>query len=195
MVAGSIALFLVGALLGACDAQSRETGVSQRLGKGFGLIACLYSGLLLLDALFAEQNPMRQLRQLAVIEPMRERDSGFTEVDTRAQLEAQLAGARDDGQPVVIEFTADWCPACREMKAYTYPDPSVIAALEPFRRLRVDTSENSVEDRALMQHLGVYGMPTLVFFDRGGRLLDAYEITRYIPPAELREHLLRIVAP
>ncbi len=85
------------------------------------------------------------------------RAAGVAEV-TDADFEAEVIGAE---LPVLVEFTADWCPPCRQMA----PVLSTLAAEESARlkvvQLNVDT--NPLTTNAYR----VLSMPTFMVF-RGG---------------------------
>ena len=68
----------------------------------------------------------------------------------------------------MLDFTAEWCVSCKEMEEYTFPDPGVIGALEPFMLLRADVTDNNDDDQALLQRFRSFGPPTIAFFDRSG---------------------------
>ena len=68
--------------------------------------------------------------------------------------------------PVLVDFTADWCPPCKMIK----PVLERIAA-EEAGRLRVvalDVDENP----EITRRYGVLGMPTLALFVRGERVVQ-----------------------
>lgn len=85
------------------------------------------------------------------------RAKGVAEV-TDADFETEVAGAR---LPVLVEFTADWCPPCRQIA----PVLSAIAAEEGDRlkvvQLDVDTNPRTTNA------YGVLSMPTLMVFRDG----------------------------
>ncbi|MDQ1036055.1 thioredoxin 1 [Streptomyces sp. V3I8] len=84
--------------------------------------------------------------------------AGVAEV-TDADFEAEVIGAE---LPVLVEFTADWCPPCRQIA----PVLSAVAA-EHAGRLKVvqlDVDTNPETTNAYR----VLSMPTLMVF-RGGR--------------------------
>jgi thiol:disulfide interchange protein DsbD len=113
----------------------------------------------------------------------------FIEVETVAQLETLLGQARAAGQPVMMDFTADWCVSCKEMEEYTFPDAAVVAALEPFLLLRADVTANNADDQALLSWFGSYGPPTMAFFDRAGRAADPYRLYGYVKAEEFSTHV------
>ena len=49
--------------------------------------------------------------------------------------EPSTIGEAPHEQPLLLEFTADWCPPCREMKLSTFRDPAFLDLLAR-RRLR-----------------------------------------------------------
>lgn len=89
----------------------------------------------------------------------------FTRVSNMEQLNVQLAQARQNKQPVMLDFYADWCVACKELETFTFSKPQVQARLAPVRLLQVDVTANSAADKALLKQFGLFGPPGMVFFE------------------------------
>lgn len=83
----------------------------------------------------------------------------FTRIANVAELEEQLALAKAAGKPVMLDFYADWCVACKEFEKYTFHDPSVEAKLQDFVLLQADVTKNQVQDIELLKHMNVLGLP------------------------------------
>lgn len=79
--------------------------------------------------------------------------------------------ARGQGKPLLIDFGADWCPACRRMTAEVLSLPQVAGALADFVLVRVDVDEHP----GLASRYGVTALPTFVATDAGGRELHRFE--------------------
>jgi len=80
-----------------------------------------------------------------------------------------IARARAEGRPVLIDFWADWCSACRELDRRAWSDPRVQAAAKRFVALRMDGTEETEAFQRVFDKYGVQGMPTVVFIDSHGR--------------------------
>ncbi|MFN7162870.1 MAG: thioredoxin family protein, partial [Fimbriimonadales bacterium] len=92
----------------------------------------------------------------------------------------RLEQARTEGKPVLIDFTANWCQACGELKHYTFTDPAVVQESERFVRLVLDAtteSDPAVQD-ALKRH-EVVGLPTVIFIDSQGNERRALRLTGF----------------
>jgi thiol:disulfide interchange protein DsbD len=101
-----------------------------------------------------------------------------------------LSRARAGQKPVLIDFYADWCAACRKLEARTFAHPAVIAEARDWVCLKVDGS--NPDDRRfkrLQEKYAVVGLPTLVFLTPQGRRLPQSRITAYIGPAPFAEQM------
>ncbi len=95
----------------------------------------------------------------------------------------KLAAAQNSKMPVVLDFYADWCVACHELDDYTYSDPRVIQALNPFKRLQVNvTSSGNKEVMDLAERFNVEGLPTVIFLDGEGKEIKDSRIEGFFPP-------------
>ena len=82
--------------------------------------------------------------------------------------EAYLA-LEKSGRPFLVEFTADWCLPCQEMKDTTFQDPRVVEASRDFGLLRVDITEPDRGTELAQQAFKAPGAPTLIFLVPGGK--------------------------
>jgi len=66
--------------------------------------------------------------------------------------------AVESGKPVIIDFYADWCIACKEMDKVTFTDPAVIQLSDQFHLLKVDlTSSASPEVIHMKEQFDIKG--------------------------------------
>jgi len=75
---------------------------------------------------------------------------------------AAVTAAAKDHKPMMIDFTAKWCAACRELEHGPFSDPKIIAATRGFDHLRVDgTDSNNPQANAAIKKFGVSGFRLL----------------------------------
>jgi thiol:disulfide interchange protein DsbD len=78
--------------------------------------------------------------------------------------------ARDAGKPLIVDFTASWCTACKELDRLTFAEPRVRAEAGRFVAVKVDASvDDDPRVVAETRALAVKGLPTVVLFDSMGR--------------------------
>ncbi|WP_282067047.1 protein-disulfide reductase DsbD [Vibrio rotiferianus] len=115
----------------------------------------------------------------------------FTRITNVAELEAALAQAKQAGKPVMLDFYADWCVACKEFEKYTFHNPSVEAKLQDFVLLQADVTKNQVQDIELLKHMNVLGLPTIEFWDANGEHVSNARLTGFMQAEPFLEHINR----
>lgn len=147
----------------------------QRIGQIVLLAAALVSVRPLQDWVFGQTVTQSQAHL------------NFTRISNVESLNAALANAQ--GKPVMLDLYADWCVACKEFEKYTFSDPQVQQALQNTVLLQADVTANSAQDVALLKHLQVLGLPTILFFDEDGNEQPALRVTGFMDAAAFRAHL------
>ncbi|CAI1927846.1 Thiol:disulfide interchange protein DsbD precursor [Serratia proteamaculans] len=115
----------------------------------------------------------------------------FTRINNVDQLNLALQQAQ--GKPVMLDLYADWCVACKEFEKYTFSDASVQAKLANAVLLQADVTANNAEQVALLKHLKVLGLPTILFFNGTGQELTTQRVTGFMDAAVFNAHLQKTV--
>lgn len=101
-------------------------------------------------------------------------------------LEQALAQAKVQGKPVLVDFSAIWCPTCRVLHAEVFTNATVKSAITTgFVLARVDYE--APEARAFMQRYGVQGFPSLLVLSAEGALVRRVAVS--FDPATLAASL------
>jgi thioredoxin:protein disulfide reductase len=184
-VGGAAAAVLVftGVAIGAVHLSFKEG--RQWVPKAFGvvsvLLAILLRGALPADAARGEN---RDLKWAVVFNADAERSTG--------KFETALAKAKADCKPVLIDFFAEWCAACKELDRETYAAGSVVAESEKFVNVKVDGTVDHEALDGIYQRFGVRGLPTVAFVDPAGRILNDPHVTGYMPPDRFLEEMQKV---
>lgn len=115
--------------------------------------------------------------------------SDFVVVHDASELAGKLAEARATHQPVLVDFYADWCTSCIAMDNEVFSHRKVQDAMQPFMLVRVDLSQNTAEDQALLQTYNVVAPPTVLFFNAAGQEVNS---RRIVGEMSARDFLNRI---
>lgn len=92
-----------------------------------------------------------------------------TGLPTRTLAEAK-AMAKEQSKPLLIDFSAYWCPTCRRLDREVLSSNAVKQKInDQYIFVRVDSEADGTRD--LMKRYEIYGFPSLVVTDAEGRLI------------------------
>jgi len=117
---------------------------------------------------------------------------GYDGPDWITREAAGLSLGREQGRPVMIDFFAEWCQACKELDAYTYSDSQVLESLERFVSVKLDFTENSPKNDSLKARYSIVGLPTVVFIDSDGHEVAGSRLVGFLDADEFVNVLGRI---
>lgn len=167
------------------------------LRQGLAIVLLVTGLLQALGAAMGNTNPLLPLQDLRIgtaqaarLDPY----AHFRKVKTVEALATLVAEAKAAGRPVMVDFYAEWCVACHEFAAQTFPDPAVKSWMDQALLVQVDVTANDAEDKRILKHHAVLGLPTLLFYNRDGVELSEARVTGFMKPEPFARHLAALFA-
>ncbi|EHU5198221.1 protein-disulfide reductase DsbD [Vibrio vulnificus] len=149
-------------------------------------------GIIAVLGLFASAQPALNYWFADSTQQAQTSEVSFIKIRNVEELQQQLALAKQAKKPVMLDFYADWCVACKEFEKYTFHDPAVAAQLKQFVLLQADVTRNQAQDIELLQAQQVLGLPTIDFWDAQGNSVSNARLTGFMQAAPFLEHIQRI---
>jgi thioredoxin:protein disulfide reductase len=193
-------LLMSAALLGGLGGHSHDTR-PHPAARTAGIGAAALAAVLLMGAASGGQSILQPLAHLRTVggtamaatnqSPASNKNHAvaFERISNVAELDAALLQASQKGQPVMLDFYADWCVSCKEFDAFTFSDESVKKRLSNVRLLQADVTKNNSEDKALMKRFALFGPPGIVFFDAKGTSSVTHKVIGYQKTSEFHASL------
>src|SRR5438874_5616262 len=144
--------------------------------RAAGVLAGLYGVALTAGSALGGTDPLAPIPAFAT----KARELPFRRIESVADLDREVARAKLQGRGVLVDFSAAWCPSCKEMERYTFTDPDVQAALSAAVLLRADVTHNDADDQALLRRFGIFGPPTIPFYGADGEERTQYRVVGYM---------------
>jgi thioredoxin:protein disulfide reductase len=165
LFAVSAAFVALGLMLGAVHRAFEEPGLAVKLKKGFGIAATTLGSFVLLVGLSKPAHTLAWEH----ISVAKARDKAMTEK-----------------RPLLVDFTAAWCGACKELDKHTFSEPAVAAEAGRFVAVKVDATndEDPVVSSTMEKH-NVVGLPTVLVYDSRGE--EAVRCTDFVDPKPFLE--------
>lgn len=197
---GPVTLLLVGFLaagvalfLGALEFVVKTA--RQRLAQLLGLALLVYALACWYGALSGQGDPLRPLPVAALAatgSSQAAKTDAWQTITPPTALDAALAQAKAAGQPVLLDWYADWCISCKVIEHEVLNAPQVQAQLAGFKLLRFDITESNAEQRKLLDRYQLFGPPALLFFAANGSEITADRVIGEINAGEFAQILARV---
>jgi len=159
--------------------------------RAIGSIAAFYGVLLVAGSALGGTNPLKPFPQLAA----KQDQLAFKRIKTLEDLEREVAAAKASGKSVMLDFYADWCVSCKEMEHNTFTEKEVQDVLANTVLLQADVTANDDADKALLQHFGIFGPPTIAFYGADGTEKRNFRVVGFMKAAEFAAVVRQAVAP
>jgi thiol:disulfide interchange protein DsbD len=194
---GPVALALWGLLaagaavfLGTLELVSKTP--RQKLAQLAGLVLLVYALAAWVGALQGGSDPLRPLPLASSGgATSAEQLEGWHTISTPAELDSQLAAARAAGQPLMLDWYADWCISCKVIEREVFAAPQIAPRLTRYRLIRFDITESNAQQRALLDRYKLFGPPAVLFFDGRGNELTDVRVVGEIDAAQFGQRLDR----
>lgn len=189
-------LILCAMMLHVFNPLTNGAGIGSYSGKALGLV-CLILGLLELVGAASKGSDVLQplahwhaaaVTTTAKAGEQRGAEKQFTRVRNLAELEQALAKANS---PVMLDFYADWCVACKEMERFTFSDSKISQQMQGMQLLQIDVTANNDDDRAMMKKFQLFGPPGIIFFDKSGKEIPQSRVIGFLEARLFNQHLDR----
>ncbi|MEZ5489310.1 MAG: thioredoxin domain-containing protein [Gammaproteobacteria bacterium] len=142
------------------------------------------SSLVTLDTMY---EVIRELGYSPGLQAPETLDSSSTDETESSPIDSALSAALQTEKLVLVDFSAEWCAACKVLEAQVFSDASVIEALQNYIFVEVDTDTFPESTK----NYNVVGMPTLIVLDSEGD--ELYRNVGLITPEELSQKLNELI--
>ena len=194
MLMTGVLLIACAVYMGALERIAEGASGWRRLWKALGLIALIIGAAELIGATAGSRDLLQPLAGLSTGSATKARHLQFRTVKTVDDLDHALAAAREAGQPVMLDFYADWCVSCKEMERFTYTKPEVQQALSGFVLLKADVTANDDADKAMLKRFKLYGPPATIFYGSDGTALRGLRLIGFENAADFTQRVRKVDA-
>jgi thiol:disulfide interchange protein DsbD len=165
-------------------------GIIPKAGAWMTVVQKIFGVMLVALAVWVA-SPIFTSSKTSSNETMHRLESGlvFQRVATAAELDAALSQAKKNGQPVLLDFYADWCVTCKEMELLTFSDEKVKAALDAYQLIQVDVTKNTTEHQRILKQYALFGPPAILFFDANGEEKVSRRVIGFMKAGRFLERL------
>ena len=155
------------------------------------VVIFILGAVLFIGAISGATNPLKPLEKFTSSKAVDILDKKlvFTKIKNIAELELAI---KNSDKPIMLDFWASWCVACKEFEDITFKDEEVMKKLQGFTLLKADVTANSEEDKALQKMFAVVGPPALIFWDKDKNEVKSSKIVGYKNPKDFLEIVNKI---
>ena len=161
-----VGIAAMGLAVGAVHLDWHDAGAGVKVRKLFGIATTVVGAFLFLAAL--EKPAVSDGTAHAAT--TNTASAGADKVLTWEHSEAvAVERARAERRPMIVDFTAEWCGACKKLSKETLADPRVMQKASNFVAVKIDaTNDEDPQVESVKGKYQVMALPTLVIYDSSG---------------------------
>jgi len=198
IIAAGVAI--VGLAMGAVHVNWDDGGVPTKIRKGVGIAACVVGGFLFVAAIekprelsaAEKEQKTAELQARAEEEAVKNNTKVYPPLVFGKDLEKAIESAKTEGRPLMIDFGAEWCGACKELEKHTFANEDVKVKAARFVAVKFDaTNEDDPKVKEVMGKYNVKGLPAVLLLDSAGteikrleKFISATEFLSFIEPVK-----------
>ncbi len=174
---------LAGLALGSVHVNWDDGGTFTKVRKALGIVMTVAGGFLLFASLDKAKEATAEDLAKAIDDAKKAApDSKPIHVlEWLSDEEQAVHLSKDEKRPLMLDFRADWCGACKELEKDTFSDAKVKVAAGNFVAVRVDlTNDEDPKNDALKKKYNVQGLPAVVIIDSAGK--ERTRILEFVKP-------------
>lgn len=108
-------------------------------------------------------------------------------------LEEAKEQSLNTGKPILVDFFAEWCSACKQLDAITFEDEAIKQELvNHWVATRIDLTNPSPGGDELQKAFAIQGLPTILFLSASEGTPNETRIVEFVEPARLLDTLRRL---
>jgi len=172
---------------GAFSSLPKPVATTGIIGKAIAILLLIYGGALTVGLISGATNPLQPLERISGAPKVKHLE--FEYIKSVDDFEAARQRAVSEGVPLMLDFYADWCVSCKEMEYYTFTDGRIQDALKNAVLIQADVTANDDIDKALLARFGIFGPPTIVFFNREGTEIEGQRVIGFMTADDFLTHL------
>ncbi|OCQ19640.1 protein-disulfide reductase DsbD [Pseudoalteromonas luteoviolacea] len=164
----------------------------QQQGKGKTILWAMSMTLFVTAFLMAQSVLFKQPNSQVTVVSAQLEEKKFRLIEGLDGLNSEVEKANQQGQIAVVDLYADWCVACKEFEKYTFPEAEVQQEFQHFELLKLDLTESNDATFEIMDHFTVFGLPSMLFFDKDGNEIPELRVTGFMSADDFAEHLRKV---
>jgi thioredoxin:protein disulfide reductase len=100
-----------------------------------------------------------------------------------------VSKAAEEKKPVILDFSAEWCEACRDMAQQVFQDAEVIELSRKFVTIRLDLTHRHPDQEEILGRYQIQGVPTIIFMNKDGQEEKSLRIEEIVNKAHFLERM------
>ena len=153
-------------------------------------ITCYVIGIVFLSFAFFDQQINKAFQETFLIQDAQLIEEENEDVTPWKEFTDQLfKESIAQKQPIIIDFTAQWCAVCKALETNTFSDIDVQVEFKNFLLLQIDATTETEDVARWISEFEVLGLPTLLFYNKDGELQKNLTLTSFEGPTAFLQRM------